>query len=1256
MKKILFFLVIYSLSFQSVIAQCVDQANVYNFSHDSKNYQVIKEAKTWVEAAACAVELGGTLARIDSQEEQDALWDELTNNAGINLASTVASNGGGASYVWIGGSDIVEEETWIWDGDNNGLGVLRCTSNDGVEDCGRMFLDFDMDFSIELTADQTSICSVSSSGSEVSFERVAWGQSFSTSCSGNINTVTFSSASALNESLTFSIFDGIDCNSSVLFSQTLTEVVLGENTVTIDNDLTLNENNTYFFQIESDNDTPWRVHYSNVDNVFGLLVCTSNDGLDPCGRSFPSFDLNFSVELVEPPILAQETISSGRISITFDQAATGIHISSISDNGVELLNNEALDWFTLNISNITNATAEVMTSCCDWNSVELNNNGGDIELILSDPNNANLPSSLTATITVITNDDKSTWDMAVSGLGADCSLINVDFPKINIKADGNDTFFYPLYSGKLTPNPANGIDFYDDIDDPSDGGAGLYPRGWGTTMQYMSYYNNTYGMYFGFHDAGAAMKQFQVRDFDGGVELSCKNPAPDETIAGNDWQMPGAFQLDLYNGDWYDAALKYKEWVSSSADYWPTPSTARNTRQHEVGDIGAWITTYVSEASIPNGQTNIQTAIDFYDFPVGVHLYEWNDYEVDHNYPVYYPETDGFDNLVQTIQTNNDDIIMPYFNGRMWDVGTGTGNDADDAAVAAHFLANGFADAVKNSDGTYTADSPFEGNNFAVMCPSQSDWQDILVDVVDEATRLDRLGSEAVYIDMVAASGPKRCMDPSHGHPLGGGTLWRDGYKEMFTNIHNTIPTDRFLTVEGGCDYLVDEVDAFMVQGWTAEHQVPAWGAIYTGQVQMFGTKTGGGEYGSQLFYSKLAQGFSFGVQTGRQFIWLSIWPEATPVKAMASSYVRNLGRMRYKLRDFMSYGEMKRPIDITGAIPDMSYEIFDWGGERSAVNIVEPAIQKSVWQSGNRVVVVFVNAEMPNVPNGVGTDINFSFNFVGSDYGLGGDLTIQEITPTTDGAITPIGNSFTQDVTLSSLQQVAYIISSEPVGQDFALKAFLEGPYDETTGLMSNNLNTLGEIPLEEPFTTLGFTQVIGGGETTTQTVLDIVGDDAIVDWVLVELRSTTDASVIIATHAALLQRDGDVVDVDGTSSVNFHNISEDNFFVSLRHRNHFGVRALDAYSINNPVVIDFTNATTAVFGFDPMSEVGGVSVLIAGDANGDGQINAVDKNNFWRVENGEPFDYINTKSDFNLDGISNPVDMNGYWRVNNSKMEQLD
>lgn len=223
-------------------------------------------------------------------------------------------------------------------------------------------------------------------------------------------------------------------------------------------------------------------------------------------------------------------------------------------------------------------------------------------------------------------------------------------------------------------------------------------------------------------------------------------------------------------------------------------------------------------------------------------------------------------------------------------------------------------------------------------------------------------------------------------------------------------------------------------------------------------------------------------------------------------------------------------------------------------------------------------------------------------------------------------------------------------------LHVFLQGPLDPVSLLMNDGLRNNGEIPLTEPHTELGFLQIIGGGETVAQTVLDVTGNNAIVDWILVELRDVNNPSLTISTQSALVQRDGDVVSTDGISDLTFEGVLNPDVYVAIRHRNHFGVRTQNSFATDAIIDINFSDLAFPVYGIQPMLVIGNVKTLIAGDANIDGQINPVDKNDYWRVENGQAFDYINSKADFNLDGAVNPVDKNEYWRTNNSKIEQLD
>jgi len=86
--------------------------------------RLVKLPKTWLDAASDAVVKGGYLAEINSKVEQKAIFNFLKHKAHINLKETVAPDGGGASYVWLGGNDLAKEGHWIWDGNNDGKGIL----------------------------------------------------------------------------------------------------------------------------------------------------------------------------------------------------------------------------------------------------------------------------------------------------------------------------------------------------------------------------------------------------------------------------------------------------------------------------------------------------------------------------------------------------------------------------------------------------------------------------------------------------------------------------------------------------------------------------------------------------------------------------------------------------------------------------------------------------------------------------------------------------------------------------------------------------------------------------------------------------------------------------------------------------------------------------------------------------------------------------------------------------------------------------
>lgn len=220
-------------------------------------------------------------------------------------------------------------------------------------------------------------------------------------------------------------------------------------------------------------------------------------------------------------------------------------------------------------------------------------------------------------------------------------------------------------------------------------------------------------------------------------------------------------------------------------------------------------------------------------------------------------------------------------------------------------------------------------------------------------------------------------------------------------------------------------------------------------------------------------------------------------------------------------------------------------------------------------------------------------------------------------------------------------------------IKALLSGPLvNSGSDLLRDDLRTSGYMPLIEPYT--GMTHFhhkgLGGLDSIPQSMLQITGADAIVDWVFVEIRDTIAAAPVLATRSLLLQRDGDVVTPLGNPLIAFQELSNGWYKVAIRHRNHLGIMK-EAKVLLQPdaPLVDFTSTSTVIHSAQDGGKImpNGKRALWSGDFNGDrkvvfqGPINDIfelfsyvlsDPNNVSNLAN-----FITTgyhSSDINLDG----------------------
>ena len=287
-------------------------------------------------------------------------------------------------------------------------------------------------------------------------------------------------------------------------------------------------------------------------------------------------------------------------------------------------------------------------------------------------------------------------------------------------------------------------------------------------------------------------------------------------------------------------------------------------------------------------------------------------------------------------------------------------------------------------------------------------------------------------------------------------------------------------------------------------------------------------------------------------------------------------------------------------------------------------------------------------------------FQFNGTDY---------TALATTGAATTVDGISSVTNVGLV-LNDTDYVI----IGDSGLLRAFLaakiilQGPYQASQDLMRDQLRTKSLIPLEEPYSDMAaFTHVSGGGGETVDALEDFDyeadGDD-IVDWVFLEIRDSADA--VVSTRSALLQRDGDIIDIDGSNSaVSFEGITIDNYTIVVRHRNHLGVKSSGIVSMSpgTTAVYDFTSAVNQAVGDQQEELETGVYGVYGGNANGESAVATAYKgirmtgpstindalallNQLGGIYTATQFDVYETE-DLNLDGN---VRMTGHSTINDA------
>ncbi len=569
--------------------------------------------------------------------------------------------------------------------------------------------------------------------------------------------------------------------------------------------------------------------------------------------------------------------------------------------------------------------------------------------------------SVRVTVDLPKNSGVAKWRIFVRNNSDYWGLWDVQFPKVNgFPAPGKYDVARPAFAtgGLLIKKCRENVQgtFH-----------GRYPSG-GWAMQFMSFTHLTNSVYLATMDPNGMAKDFEA-DAENG-DLAVIHYPENMGIAGSEWPDWYPISFGVYQGNWLQAALRYRKWAIQQK--WAVPLSKRRDIPPIMKNIGLWVRDFWvwnnAEGSPQQMDAPLIKAQKEMGVPMGIHWYYWSKNKFDNMYPHFFPPKRGFAKRVKYLVSKGF-LVMPYINGRSADM-----NISDWKKYAPH--------AIYDEAGGFIMDTTHMSGRLVEMCPSQVFWQDKIAAIADSL--VSGFNCNGVYLDQVSAMRDELCFNPHHEHPLGGGRWWTDGNREMMRKILDVAHLDghdAVITTEGADEVFTDLVDGDLLWLGPTDREIPLINVVYSGYAIFFGSPCDYRTCSDSLFNFTEGQAFIFGIQNG----WMGLGLYE-PKYAEKAAYLRQCGEYRVATKDILLYGRLLGPVVPTNNVPTFTESGFGRWKKKHTGNV--PDAEAMLWRSENGSLAVFM-------ANFVRREIPFSFAIDLMKYGMKeGKYGLVEITP----------------------------------------------------------------------------------------------------------------------------------------------------------------------------------------------------------------------------------------------------------------------
>jgi len=501
------------------------------------------------------------------------------------------------------------------------------------------------------------------------------------------------------------------------------------------------------------------------------------------------------------------------------------------------------------------------------------------------------------------------------------ALRRTRFPLLRLRRleEGTDQLLVPRMSGVVHPNPVGTRMRYE----------GDYPSG-AAHMQFLAYYDDGRGVYVGCEDPKAWSKTLLAGAAGEDCEMAARWFVGCPGEGGNGFSQSGEVAVELFEGDWFDAARLYKRFARTAA-WWPA-SRSREDTPRWYRDLTLW---FIGNANTEAAERALIEQRRSLGLPVGLHWYGWNTEKFDDDYP-HFTAREGFSETVARLQAEGI-YVKPYINARLWETRDRGDEDYQYTSVA-------LPATLKEESGEPYIEV-YAKRSFSPMCPATPLWQRTMADL---CSRLADRGVGAIYLDQVSAARPRPCFDKGHPHAAGAGEAWLEqGYWPMLATIRSELRATHpnvALNSEDAAEPYMHLMDGYLPWRFLDVGHVPAYQAIYAGRIQLTSRHFDDTSYEAQ--FPKAAEQMLYGEQIG----WFSVGKLAE--HPAFGAFVKKLAYTRRAFLPFFNEGDMEKPAALGEPTPSIT---ADWGFYGPRI-ISTPAVLHSVWRLGDSMAVLFAN------------------------------------------------------------------------------------------------------------------------------------------------------------------------------------------------------------------------------------------------------------------------------------------------------------